>query len=110
MTRARPSRATLTVTAAMLAVAAGLPVRAADADDAFAYPAKPVHPIVAFPGGTAVDGPAGRMPGKLACSTLGIVDRAGITAERDRRSEAVSIVSSRCARPRTDFLGTISPR
>lgn len=63
--RSRAGRALLAATAAMLAVAAALTVGTAEADDVLAYPAKPVHLIVAFPAGTAVDGLARLVGGKL---------------------------------------------
>ena len=42
-----------------------MPAGATDVDDARAYPARPVHLIVAFSAGTAVDGLARFVGGKL---------------------------------------------
>ena len=42
-----------------------MPAGATDVDDARAYPARPVHLIVAFSAGTAVDGLARFVVGKL---------------------------------------------
>ena len=62
--RARPALRTLAATVVAFAVVAA-PVHAAEADDARAYPSKPVHLIVAFPAGTAVDGLARLMGAKV---------------------------------------------
>jgi tripartite-type tricarboxylate transporter receptor subunit TctC len=56
---------------ALLALAAmALPVGATDVDDARNYPVKPVHLIVAFPAGTAVDGLA-RLVGSRLDKSIG---------------------------------------
>ena len=56
---------------ALLALAAmALPVGATDVDDARNYPVKPVHLIVAFPAGTAVDGLA-RLVGSRLEKSIG---------------------------------------
>ena len=66
----RAARWIVTLLALVLNAMFALPAGAADADDSRGYPSRPVHLIVAFPAGTAVDGLA-RLVGSRLEQSLG---------------------------------------